>query len=126
VQYSPVETATWKTVYRKAYELFPGRACTTHRKVLEVMKKECGYSEDNIPQMEDISQYLKSDCNYGLFKGKQIENLLFCRDFRFFPSPGRRPRDGPRLSGQPGFQGVSVHAVHEAQFQSAPLSGAVS
>ena len=60
VDYSAEEVATWKAVFRKVYELLPGRACTTHRKYLEVMKKECGYSEDNIPQMEDISQFLKS------------------------------------------------------------------
>jgi hypothetical protein len=39
---------------------FSGRASTTHRKALEVMMKECGYSEHNIPQLEDVSAFLKS------------------------------------------------------------------
>ena len=52
--------ATWSAVFKKVHELLPGRACTTHRRYLKMMKKECGYSQDSIPQMEDISQFLKS------------------------------------------------------------------
>ena len=52
--------ATWQEVYYKVVELLPGRACTLHRKALDNMMKECGYSANNIPQMEDVSNYLKS------------------------------------------------------------------
>ena len=39
---------------------FLGRASTVHRKALEVMRKECGYTETNIPQLEEVSNFLKS------------------------------------------------------------------
>lgn len=60
IEYTPDEIATWKEVYTKAVDLLPGRACTTFRKALTNMIKECGFSPDNIPQMEDVSNYLKS------------------------------------------------------------------
>lgn len=49
-------------------ELLPGRACTIHRKQLEIMMKECGFAEDNIPQMEDVSNFLKSKLIFNCFR----------------------------------------------------------
>ena len=60
VEYTPEEVATWREVYNRVDELLPGRACTLHRKALENMMRECGFGPDNIPQMEDLSNYLKS------------------------------------------------------------------
>ena len=60
VEYTETEIATWRAVYVKVVELLPGRACTIHRLALDHMMKECGFSADNIPQMEDVSNYLKS------------------------------------------------------------------
>ena len=67
VAYTPEEVRTWGEVYRKAVELYDGRACSTHRKALQVMMKECGFAEDNIPQMEDVSNFLKSTVFLRLF-----------------------------------------------------------
>ena len=60
IDYTAEEVATWGEVYTKAVELLPGRASIIHRKALETMNKECGFAADNIPQMEDVSNYLKS------------------------------------------------------------------
>ena len=68
VEYTPDELATWKEVYKKVFELLPGRACTTHRKALDIMRKECNMTEDNIPQMEEVSNYLKSKLSEVLFR----------------------------------------------------------
>ncbi len=34
IRYTPVEVSTWREVFRKAVELYPGRACRIHRKVI--------------------------------------------------------------------------------------------
>ncbi|TRY73897.1 hypothetical protein TCAL_01528 [Tigriopus californicus] len=78
IRYTPDEIKTWKAVFTKVEELLPGRACKTHRRVLELMKKECGYSEDNIPQMEDISMFLKKTSGFTL---RPAAGLVTARDF---------------------------------------------
>ena len=64
IEYTPEEIATWKEVYSKAVEIYPGRACSIHRQRLDAMMKACGFAVDNIPQMEDVSNYLKSNVLY--------------------------------------------------------------
>ena len=60
IKYNEAEISTWRAVWEEVDHLLPGRASKIHRKVLDVMKKECGYSKDNIPQLEDVSNFLKS------------------------------------------------------------------
>ena len=60
IEYNEAELSTWKAVFDKVEDLLPGRACLTHRKYLDLMKKECSFSPDNIPQLEDLSNFLKS------------------------------------------------------------------
>ena len=47
-------------MWEKVFELLPGRACSVHRVRLEKMMQECDCSADKIPQMEDVSNFLKS------------------------------------------------------------------
>ena len=63
IEYNEAELSTWKAVFDKVEDLLPGRACLTHRKYLDLMKKECSFSPDNIPQLEDLSNFLKSKLN---------------------------------------------------------------
>ena len=46
------------------YELLPGRACTAHIRVLERMVGEGLFERDAAPQLEDISQFLKSEQDF--------------------------------------------------------------
>ena len=78
MEYTPEEIRTWGEVYRKVVELLPGRASNTHRKALEVMMKECGFAEDNIPQMEDVSNFLKKTSGFSL---RPAAGLVTARDF---------------------------------------------
>ena len=60
VDYTPEDLATWKAVYSELVELLPKFACKQHLDAFRLLEKECGYSSDNIPQLEDISNFLKS------------------------------------------------------------------
>lgn len=60
MEYTPEEVATWGAVFKRVVELLPNRASKVHRKALATMMRECGFAEDNIPQMEDVSNFLKS------------------------------------------------------------------
>ena len=61
IEYNKDEIDTWKSVWAKVWDLLPGRACSIHQVRLKEMMRECNAAADNIPQMEDVSNYLKSN-----------------------------------------------------------------
>ena len=60
VEYREDEIATWKFVYNQLDKLFETHACEQHIKAFRLMEKEIGYTANSMPQLEDVSQYLKS------------------------------------------------------------------
>ena len=36
----------------------PTGACAAYRSVMALLQRECGYSADNIPQLEDVSRFM--------------------------------------------------------------------
>lgn len=59
VEYTEEETATWGTVFLKLTTLYKQHACREHNHVFPLLIDNCGYRADNIPQLEDISNFLK-------------------------------------------------------------------
>ena len=78
IDYSPEEIDTWGQVWDKMEGLWDVYACKEYKRSLELMKKHCGYSRNNIPQQRDISQFLKKVTNFQM---RPVAGLLSSRDF---------------------------------------------
>lgn len=78
VDYTPQEIETWGTVFTKLIDLYPKYACREHNHVFQLLIENCGYREDNIPQLEDISNFLKDCTGFTL---RPVAGLLSSRDF---------------------------------------------
>lgn len=65
IEYTEEEVKTWGVVFRELTKLYPTHACREYMKNLPLLTKHCGYREDNIPQLEDVSLFLR---------GKQVHD----------------------------------------------------
>ncbi|KAJ3196046.1 hypothetical protein HK101_010286 [Irineochytrium annulatum] len=78
IDYTPTEIQTWGTVFNKLKKLFPTHACKEHQYVFPLLIQNCGYTEDNIPQLEDVSRFLKDCTGWSI---RPVMGLLSSRDF---------------------------------------------
>ena len=78
VKYSQEELGTWSKVFLNLHDLHRLYACPEYIRVFEVMEKECGYSENNIPQGRDVSAFLELRTGFRL---RPVAGLLSQRDF---------------------------------------------
>ncbi|XP_023349763.1 protein henna [Eurytemora carolleeae] len=83
VEYTEEEKATWRTVYTNLKKLYKTHACYEHNHVFPLLEENCGYGPDNIPQLQQISNFLP----FAIFKGvtgfqlRPVAGLLSSRDF---------------------------------------------
>ncbi|RKP20409.1 tyrosine 3-monooxygenase [Rozella allomycis CSF55] len=78
IDYTQDEIRTWGTVFEKLTSLYPTHACREHQYVFPLLIQNCGYTKDNIPQLEDISKFLKECTGFTL---RPVTGLLSSRDF---------------------------------------------
>jgi phenylalanine-4-hydroxylase len=78
VDYTQQEVETWGAVFRKLTSMFPDHACREHQYVFPLLIQNCGYSDKQIPQLEQVSNFLKDCTGFTL---RPVMGLLTSRDF---------------------------------------------
>ena len=66
VEYTESEIKTWGTIFDQIIVLYEKHACKEYNEIFPQMQKHCGYRRDNIPQLEDVSNFLKKATGFTL------------------------------------------------------------
>lgn len=61
VDYTEEEIKTWGIVFNNVTKLYETHACREHNHVFPLLIQNCGYRENNIPQLEDVSNFLRGN-----------------------------------------------------------------
>lgn len=78
IDYTKDEIEVWGAVWDRMESLWKDYACKEFLHSLNLLKENCGYSRDNIPQQQDISEFLKARTNFQM---RPVAGLLSSRDF---------------------------------------------
>lgn len=78
IEYTDVEHQTWGSVFRIVLDLMPKHACAEYRHVFAKLQSEGIFREDQIPQLEDMSSFLRKNTGFTL---RPAAGLLTARDF---------------------------------------------
>ncbi|TSK19961.1 Tryptophan 5-hydroxylase 1 [Bagarius yarrelli] len=78
VDFTDEEVRTWSVVFRELTKLYPTHACREYLRNLPLLTQHCGYREDNIPQLEDVSRFLREQTGFTI---RPVAGYLSPRDF---------------------------------------------
>jgi len=76
--YTAQEKKVWTEVYTKLTKLYKTHACYEHNHVFPLLEENCGYSANEIPQLQVVSDFLRSVTGFTL---RPVAGLLSSRDF---------------------------------------------
>ena len=114
VEYTPEEIATWGTVYRQLTRLYPTHACREFNHIFPLLVENCGYREDNIPQLQDVSDFLNSNWlqffihNFPCYL-YFVRQTIDCTGFTLRPVAGL-------LSSRDFLAGLAFRVFHSTQY----------
>lgn len=77
IEYTAEETNTWRTVFNNLTKLHASHACNEYQKEFQLLVEHCGYCPDNIPQLEDVSTFLKSNKSIKNIKKQWLSRIIF-------------------------------------------------
>lgn len=60
ISYTDEELGTWNECFTGLLKLYPTHACGKYNAVRRDMFEACGYRLNNVPQLEDVSNYVQS------------------------------------------------------------------
>lgn len=78
VNYTAEEIKTWSIVFDELTKLYPTHACEEFNNIFTLLQQNCSYRADSIPQLEEVSQFLKDCTGFSL---RPVAGLLSSRDF---------------------------------------------
>lgn len=77
-EYTEVENKTWGRVFTELLGLYPKYACKEYLQNLQNLRDEGLYCKDLIPQLEDVSKFLKERTGFQI---RPVAGYLSSRDF---------------------------------------------
>ncbi|KAG1669044.1 Tryptophan 5-hydroxylase 2 [Nymphon striatum] len=78
VEYTEEEVSTWGVLFTALRKLHKTHACKEINDIFPHLVVYCGYREDNVPQLEDISRFLKTRTGFTL---RPVAGFISSRDF---------------------------------------------
>ncbi|KAF5400369.1 Tryptophan hydroxylase [Paragonimus heterotremus] len=78
IEYTETEKNTWRTIYKELVKLYETHACTQHLENLKLLQQHAGYRESDIPQLEDVSKFLKARTGFTV---RPVAGYISARDF---------------------------------------------
>ncbi|XP_075251787.1 tyrosine 3-monooxygenase-like [Convolutriloba macropyga] len=124
VEYTEVETATWKEAFDNLSQLYTTHACMEYLKYYNQLKADNVIRNDTVPQLEDLSKYLHAATGFTLCPVSGLvsaRDFLACLAFKVFPCTQYiRHHDAPMHSPEPDL----IHEVlgHVVMFMDQKLA----
>ncbi|VUZ46346.1 unnamed protein product [Hymenolepis diminuta] len=78
VEYTAKEKKTWSIVYRELLKLYKTHACRECQENMPLLQKYAGYCEDDLPQLETVSKFLKKRSGFTL---RPVAGYISAREF---------------------------------------------